>query len=59
MKSLQLSTFVAVAFGLIAFLVLRMAFPEIDTNKFASIIGLVAVFGGIVGMCLDRRRDRK
>jgi hypothetical protein len=59
MKSMQLTTFAAVAFGLIAFLVLRMAFPDINTNEFASIIGLVAVFGGVVGMWLDRRRDRK
>lgn len=59
MKSLQLSTLVAVAFGVIAFLVLRANFPGINTSKFSALIGLIAVLGWFVGVWLGRRGGRK
>ncbi len=59
MKLVQWSTLVAVAFGVIAFLVLRTSYPEIDTAKFSALIGLVAVLGAFVGNWWGRKGTRK
>ncbi|NVH74206.1 hypothetical protein FSB08_17020 [Paraburkholderia sp. JPY432] len=59
MKKLQWSTLVAVGFGMVAFLVLRMSFPDIETAKFGEVIGLVAVLGAFVGGWVSSKGAKK
>ncbi|KVR17082.1 hypothetical protein WK11_25165 [Burkholderia ubonensis] len=59
MKLLQMATLAALAFGLIAYLILWISFPEINTGKFSGIIGMAAVLGALAGKWWGRKGGSK
>ncbi|SFG70598.1 hypothetical protein SAMN05518865_116125 [Duganella sp. CF458] len=54
MKKVKAGGISALIGGMLAFLVLDVAFPQIDPRDFANLIGLAAVIGAMAGAWLAR-----
>lgn len=49
MKTLSVSTLVAVLFGLLAYMAIRLLWPGVAVQHFTNVIGVVALLGAAVG----------